>query len=272
MKQKTFFSSIKDFIIKYWYVLPVLLALWTLIFFCLDKIVILSAPLAASVATALIILLLLILILLPLTWIVLLANKKWLRCITSIVASIVIGGVLGALFLSVLFAPDNDPFGKNHPIPVNLEYNLPLTDYIVDSDSGYHVYVEGHADSLAVADIHDPNTYLSVRNDFLGGIYKYDFSYGPLPAGEIYLKCFEVTENIPLSDKWGLKSPEKKGRVEISQTKSFSKLVNQQRFTIYEGDWGDYYAARIEVWFKDAETGEEKKLLEKVYRVEGWQR
>lgn len=46
----------------------------------------------------------------------------------------------------------------------------------------------------------------------------------------------------------------------------------QQEFTIYEGDWGDYYAARIEVWHKDAQTGMERKLMEKVYRVEGWMR
>lgn len=38
-------------------------------------------------------------------------------------------------------------------------------------------------------------------------------------------------------------------------------LKNRKRFTIYEGDWGDYYAARIEVWHKDAATGEETKLV-----------
>ena len=35
---------------------------------------------------------------------------------------------------------------------------------------------------------------------------------------------------------------------------------------------GDYYAARIEVWHRNAETKQEMKLLEKVYRVEGWMR
>lgn len=49
-------------------------------------------------------------------------------------------------------------------------------------------------------------------------------------------------------------------------------LKSRKRFTIYEGDWGDYYAARIEVWHKDAATGEETKLCEKTYRVEGWMR
>ena len=53
---------------------------------------------------------------------------------------------------------------------------------------------------------------------------------------------------------------------------SFSKLVDKKEFTIYEGDWEDYYAARIEVWHYDKATGKEKKLVEKIYRVEGWMR
>lgn len=51
----------------------------------------------------------------------------------------------------------------------------------------------------------------------------------------------------------------------------FAKYSGEED-NIYEGDWDDYYAARIEVWFKNAETNQESKLLEKVYRVEGWMR
>ena len=52
----------------------------------------------------------------------------------------------------------------------------------------------------------------------------------------------------------------------------FHQLVDHQCFTIYEGDFGDYYAARVEVWFRDSTSGAERKLMEKVYRVEGWMR
>ncbi len=94
----------------------------------------------------------------------------------------------------------------------------------------------------------------------------------PLIKCELFVNsfswCFEVTKNLPLSET----RISKESRVEIKPTNSFSKVVDQQRFFIYEGVWGDYYAARIEVWFKDAKTKEEKKLLEKVYRVEGWMR
>ena len=170
----------------------------------------------------------------------------------------VIGGslvIVCVLWIPLEIASMNSPdgFGKEHPIPDGLKYNLPLTE---DSCSIEPV------DSL------DPNTYLTIWNSFQGGIYTYDFYYGPLSSGEIYLKCFEVTENLPLSEERIAES----SKVLINSTSSFEKLVSRQEFTIYEGDWGDYYAARIEVWYRDSVTKEERKLLEKVYRVEGWMR
>ena len=58
----------------------------------------------------------------------------------------------------------------------------------------------------------------------------------------------------------------------VKDHNEFGTVVDKQQFTIYEGDWGDYYAARIEVWHQDANTGEETKLMEKTYRVDGWMR
>ena len=159
--------------------------------------------------------------------------------------------ILAVLAMILLFSRSSDKFGKNHPIPNGLEFSLPL-------------------DSLATQaiDTLGSNTWLVLRNDIQGGIYNYDFYYTPLPAGEIFLRCFEATENIPLSEK----EIEERSKVQIDSTASFSQLVNKQQFSIYEGDWEDYYAARVEVWFRDTETKQEKKLLEKVYRVEGWTR
>ncbi len=171
--------------------------------------------------------------------------------------------VLGfALSIPILFlalsAPDSDDFGKKHSIPDGLKYSIPF---------------EEHSTPSIAVDSLDKNTYLQIWNGFQGGIYYYDFYYGPLPAGEIYLRCYEVTDNIRLSAKtaWGDRIYQS-SRVAIGSTSSFSKIVSQQKFTIYEGVWGDYYAARIEVWHKDAKTGKETKLMEKVYRVEGWMR
>lgn len=159
--------------------------------------------------------------------------------------------ILAVLAMILLFSRSSDKFGKNHPIPNGLEFSLPLDSL-----------------STQAIDTLGSNTWLVLRNDIQGGIYNYDFYYTPLPAGEIFLRCFEATENIPLSEK----EIEERSKVQIDSTASFSQLVNKQQFSIYEGDWEDYYAARVEVWFRDAATKQEKKLLEKVYRVEGWTR
>ena len=111
----------------------------------------------------------------------------------SFLISLIITSIsaLVSLFL-VMYYPLNDPFGEKHPIPQDMEFNIPLD-------------MESHDNP--VADSLDTDSYLQIRNDFQGGIYLYDF-----------------------------------------------------------------YAARIEVWHKDAATGEETKLCEKTYRVEGWMR
>jgi hypothetical protein len=41
---------------------------------------------------------------------------------------------------------------------------------------------------------------------------------------------------------------------------------------IYEGDWGKPYAARFEVWFTPDAGGPERKLAERIFKIEGWQR
>jgi hypothetical protein len=42
---------------------------------------------------------------------------------------------------------------------------------------------------------------------------------------------------------------------------------------ILEGDWGQFYGARIEVWFKPDDINKpERKLMIKNYIVQGWMR
>lgn len=237
----------KRFILKYWYALPILLAL------SMISLIFLFLSYPSVIGDFFSLLLLLTLILLPVSWVVLFVNKQRRKCFLSLSFSFVIFGVL-CLPLMMVSMSGPDGFGRNHPIPDGLKYNLPL-----EEDS----CLKEPVDSL------DPNTYLTIWKDCQGGIYTYDFYYGPLPAGDIYLKCFEVTENLPLSEE---RIAAESSQAIINPTSSFSKLVSRHEFTIYEGDWGDYYAARIEVWHRDATTKKERKLMEKVYRVEGWMR
>lgn len=189
------------------------------------------------------------------SWVALAIEKNWWRFAISIISSTAITtGILLLFTFIYLYFPVPDYFGRNHPIPEGTEYNIPF-----DMES------ETAAD---INEILSTGDLLQIWSRIQGGIYLYDFYYEALPAEEIFLKCYEITENIPLS-------PERirqKSTVTIQETSSFSQLAHKQKFTIYEGDWGYHYAARIEVWYKNAATLQESKLYEKIYRVEGWQR
>ena len=237
---------IKRFVIKYWWTFPLLLAMSML------ALIVLFTKTPSILETIVGVLLLLVVIALLTSWVLLIINKQWLKVLLSFLASAVVCGILWIpLVLSAMSGPDG--FGKDHPIPEQLEYNLPLSY---------------ESDKIEVVDSLDKNTYLQIWNDCQGGMYKYDFYYTSLEPGEVFLRCYEVTSNTPLSEDRIIEQ----SRVKISPQKQFGKVVNKQSFTIYEGDWDDYYAARVEVWFKSSETNKESKLMEKVYRVEGWMR
>jgi len=48
--------------------------------------------------------------------------------------------------------------------------------------------------------------------------------------------------------------------------------MRQNSFMLYEGDFNEYYAVRVEAWHRDSLSGTETKLLEKPYRLDGWMR
>ena len=100
-------------------------------------------------------------------------------------------------------------------------------------------------------------------------IHNFAFYWPALEDGEVYLRCFEVTENIELSKK----SVKSRTTTQVVNHYSFGQIVepNHKRFAIHEGDWDDYYAVRVEVWHNPIH-GKPHKLMEKIYRMEGWTR
>lgn len=110
---------------------------------------------------------------------------------------------------------------------------------------------------------------LELKNSFQPGIYDTRIWVNPGEAGMIYLKAFEVTKNISLS-KSRLKavSNEWIGWSDNADELFYSNTL----ITIYEGDWGKPYAARFEVWFVPDSGETERKLLDRVFKIEGWQR
>ena len=101
------------------------------------------------------------------------------------------------------------------------------------------------------------------------GYTGYDFYmwHKPTAKGEIYLKAYEVTTNTPLTQERLTEGT----RNQIIDISSKYKLYKGQS-TIYEGTFEKYYPARFELWFKSSDTGLEKKITERVYLIDGWDR
>ena len=116
-----------------------------------------------------------------------------------------------------------------------------------------------------------PKPYAPPKSDFKlidgmqGGIYGYQATVNVDEDGEVYLRAYEVTKGTRLSaDRMKQRTTEKitgKGEHTIGVGKEF---------TIYEGDWGKFYAARLEIWFVPANGGRPRKLQEKLFKVQGW--
>ncbi len=104
---------------------------------------------------------------------------------------------------------------------------------------------------------------------FQPGLYDSELWLNPGEPGMIYFKAFEVTQEIPLSaDRLTERSNEWVGWSDAPN----ELFLSNTHFTIYEGDWGQPYAARFEVWFAPDAGGPDRRLMEKVFQVEGWQR
>ena len=102
-------------------------------------------------------------------------------------------------------------------------------------------------------------------NGMQGGIYHYQATVNPGEDGEVYLRAYEVTKGTRLS------AARIKQRTIEKVAGVGEKIIGiGKEFTIYEGDWDKYYAARIEIWFIPANGGKPRKLKEKLFRVQGW--
>ena len=162
-----------------------------------------------------------------------------------------------------------DNFGKRHPIPEGMEY------YTTKITPKYgNTSAQAYLDSLVV------ERGIVVVDYGQPGQYRYMANVPAIPEkGKIYLKLYEATTNLPLSEYIKYNTTIE---VEASDTaviyamksdgKHSMETKNTQYFTVQEGSWGDYYAARVELWYQP-ESGDEEQLLHSViYQIEGWSR
>ncbi|MCQ2379277.1 MAG: hypothetical protein MJ016_08790 [Victivallaceae bacterium] len=102
------------------------------------------------------------------------------------------------------------------------------------------------------------------------GNYTATLHCNPGEPGDLYLKAYEVTGNPPLSAAYLRRNANE--RIGFSSDPE-ELFFGQMAFTVYEGDWGQFYGARIEVWFVPEDSSKpERKLLEDNFRIEGWMR
>lgn len=102
------------------------------------------------------------------------------------------------------------------------------------------------------------------------GIYFVDAFINPGEAGKTYLKVFEATRNTRLSE-----SSVRKDSIEYTGWSNNPKetFFYSSMICVYEGDWGVMYPARFELWFQPSDRSKPaRKLLERTYRISGWQR
>ncbi|MDP4239523.1 MAG: hypothetical protein Q8904_08660 [Bacteroidota bacterium] len=155
---------------------------------------------------------------------------------------------IGAMFWKIQDKPDT--YADKLKIPTNIQIHQPNEQTKLDKtkETDFFIYASSQP-----------------------GIYTYAVWTRKIEKGMTYLKAFEVTKNDPLSvDKL-----KERSIIEVNNpTDSIVKfgMKNNKEFIIDEGDWRKPYAARFELWFKPDNGGMERKLLEKNYKIHGWQR
>jgi hypothetical protein len=175
-------------------------------------------------------------------------QKNFLDAIFQIIFTLMVSYIAYFIFsMSMMFYP-YDFYANNLDLPQNVPLNNPLSLELRDSVSKAPL---------------KQNQFI-LYNSFQPGLYEYDLTLKSKETGKIYLRAIEITQEDTLS----LKLEE----MEVIKSDSLITYKTKDHFTIYEGDWGKPYGARLEVWFFPDNDSIERKLLEKNYIIEGWQR
>lgn len=244
---------IKKYIIEKWWFPPTIFFVLIILYLITTSIEIIPSYLFIVVG----------IMFLSLAGIIQLFNKKWLAGILNLGLSFLTLFIMVALLLSfmTMFGPDTDTFADNLELPKNVKLNNPIDAKMGDNFkmTKPNIKTENSRDKIA----------FELYNSFQPGLYEYDLWIDSSEDGVIFLKAYEITQEIQLS------TPELKesSRIRINNTNGVvQKFSTKDDFTIYEGDWGKPYGARFEIWFKSDNSKTEKKIFEKNYIIEGWMR
>ena len=180
-------------------------------------------------------------------------RRGWIKT-TLIILIISIGGIFGTKFFmdKVIATFQADGFADNLKIPKNIELNIPIDENLRPDNRG-----------LETKEIQDFELYQTE----LPGIYEFTIWTEKIEKGTVFLKAYEITNEYSLSAS----EIRQNSAIKISNPTIEIKEFGPSTFMIKEGDWGKFYAARFEVWFFPDNTSEgERKLMEKIYKIEGY--
>ena len=181
-------------------------------------------------------------------------RKDHLKGTLQIAGTLIIGGV-SFLFLSLLlFLYPFDFFADNLSVPKNMEFDKPIPLYQNDTVKSEKV----------------DNADFILYDYMQSGIYKYDLYLNQIEKGKVYLKVYEITTNQILSEE----DIESRSLIDVyNPTSELKKFELKDDFTVYEGNWDQFYGSRIEVWFRpNSKNSSERKIMTKKYIIQGWQR
>jgi len=165
---------------------------------------------------------------------------KWYFIIPQLGLAMLLFFYVGLIFT---YSPP-DYYGADKEIPKNIQFSFPLDSL----------------PSKEEFELHD----LVLINNFQPGLYIYHTDHIPIEVGYFYIKAFEVNSNDRLSEE----RMKVKSKIIVD---NFDEKYRKGEFTIYEGDWGDMYGSKIELWYQPL-NGEEYLVQERNFIIEGWQR
>lgn len=161
--------------------------------------------------------------------------------------------VTGILSIMVTMI-DGDHWADDLKIPTGIQIENPVN-------------MDNYSRPDSIIRLNKIKTDLVLYNSVQPGMYEYDFWTDKIESGTIYLKAFEISQDEELSHDNVIKD----SKISISNSSdSITRFSSKRNFTIYEGDWGKFYAARFEVWFMPTSGGEERRLFQKNFKIEGW--
>jgi hypothetical protein len=187
---------------------------------------------------------------------VFLIRRKWV-----FITVIILIAISGFFFINYYIMKEitqmfgADKFTSTWKVPLDININIPKGER----------FGEGFVGVDSINNVSDID--FELYNTELPGIYDFVIWTNKIESGTVYLKAYEITNDYPLSPD----RLQDNTKIKVFNPKESINQFGPSTFIISEGDWDKFYAARFELWFKpNLGDKRERKLIEKIYKIEGY--